>query len=64
MPNVYPPYISETQYAANREMLQANQYNFVKKRRGAPREGPGLLAGLVACGRCIHHERRCGAPRR
>jgi DNA invertase Pin-like site-specific DNA recombinase len=52
VPNVYPPYISETQYAANREMLQANQYNFVKKRRGAPREGPGLLAGLVVCGRC------------
>jgi DNA invertase Pin-like site-specific DNA recombinase len=52
VPNVYPPYISETQYATNREMLQANQYNFVKKRRGAPREGPGLLAGLVVCGRC------------
>ena len=52
VPNVYPPYISEAQYATNREMLQANQYNFVKKRRGAPRQGPGLLGGLVVCGRC------------
>jgi DNA invertase Pin-like site-specific DNA recombinase len=52
VPNVYPPYVSEAQYAVNREMLQANQYNFVKKRRGAPRDGPGLLAGLVVCGRC------------
>jgi hypothetical protein len=50
--NVYPPYVSEAQYTTNREMLQANQYNFVKKRRGAPRDGPGLLAGLVVCGRC------------
>jgi len=52
VPTVYPPYVSEAQYAANREMLQANQYNFVKKRRGAPRAGPGLLAGLVVCGQC------------
>jgi DNA invertase Pin-like site-specific DNA recombinase len=52
VPNVYPPYVSEAQYTENREMLQANQYNFVKKRRGAPRDGPGLLAGLVVCGRC------------
>jgi len=52
VPDVYPPYVSETQYLANREILQANQYNFVKKRRGAPRDGPGLLAGLVVCGRC------------
>jgi DNA invertase Pin-like site-specific DNA recombinase len=52
VPNVYPPYVSEAQYTANREMLQANQYNFVKRRRGAPRDGPGLLAGLVVCGRC------------
>jgi hypothetical protein len=33
-------------------MLRTNQYNFVKKRRGAPREGPGLLVGLILCGRC------------
>jgi DNA invertase Pin-like site-specific DNA recombinase len=52
VPNVYPPYVSQAQYTENREMLQANQYNFVKKRRGAPRDGPGLLAGLVVCGRC------------
>ncbi len=52
VPNVYPPYLSEAQYTANREALRANQYNFTKKRRGAPREGPDLLAGLVVCGRC------------
>jgi len=52
VPDVYPPYVSEAQYLANRAILQANQYNFVKKRRGAPRDGPGLLAGLVVCGRC------------
>ena len=52
VPKVYPPYVSEAQYTANRGMLQANQYNFVKHRRGAPRDGPGLLAGLVVCGRC------------
>jgi DNA invertase Pin-like site-specific DNA recombinase len=52
VPKVYPPYLSEAQYYANREVLRANQYNFSKKRRGAPREGPGLLAGLVLCGRC------------
>lgn len=52
VPNVYPPYLSEAQYYANREVLRANQYNFEKKRRGAPRDGPGLLVGLVLCGRC------------
>jgi hypothetical protein len=52
VPNVYPPYLNEAQFYANREMLRTNQYNFVKKRRGAPREGPGLLVGLVLCGRC------------
>ena len=52
VPDVYPPYLSQAQYYANREVLRANQYNFQQKRRGAPREGPGLLVGLVLCGRC------------
>jgi DNA invertase Pin-like site-specific DNA recombinase len=52
VPNVYPAYVSEAQYYANRAVLRANQYNFSQKRRGAPRDGPGLLAGLVVCGRC------------
>ncbi len=36
VPNLYPPYVSEAQYLANREMLQANQYNFVSAK---PRQG-------------------------
>jgi DNA invertase Pin-like site-specific DNA recombinase len=52
VPNVYPPYLNEAQFSANRDMLRTNQYNFVKKPRGAPREGPGLLVGLILCGRC------------
>ena len=52
VPDVYPGYITPTQYEANRAMLQANQYNFVKRRIGAPREGPGLLVGIIVCGRC------------
>jgi Recombinase len=52
VPDVYPPYLSEAQHLGNREMLQANQHNFVKKRRRAPRKGPGLLTGLVVCRRC------------
>jgi Recombinase zinc beta ribbon domain/Recombinase len=49
---VYPAYISEEQYARNREQLRANMYNFIHRRPGAPREGEALLQGLVLCGRC------------
>src|SRR5579863_969783 len=49
---VYPAYISEEQYARNREQLRANMYNFVYRHPGAPREGTALLQGLVLCGRC------------
>ena len=52
VPDVYPAYLSEAQYRTNRRRLWDNQYNFVKRRRGAVREGPGLLVGLVVCGRC------------
>jgi DNA invertase Pin-like site-specific DNA recombinase len=52
VPGVYPAYISEAQYYANRRALQANLYNFEKCRPGAPREGRGLLVGLLLCGRC------------
>lgn len=52
VPGVYPGYISPAQYDANREALRANMCNFARKGRGAPREGPGLLAGLVVCGKC------------
>jgi len=49
---VYPAYISEEQYARNREQLRANMYNFIHRHPGAPREGTALLQGLVLCGRC------------
>jgi len=49
---VYPAYISEEQYARNREQLRANMYNFIHRRPGAPREGEALVQGLVLCGRC------------
>lgn len=49
---VYPTYISEEQYAHNREQLRANMYNFIHRRPGAPREGMALVQGLVLCGRC------------
>jgi hypothetical protein len=49
---VYPAYISEEQYAHNREQLRANMYNFIHCHPGAPREGIALLQGLVLCGRC------------
>lgn len=52
VPEVYPGYISEAQYYANREVLRTNLYNFTKRQPGAPREGPGLLVGIIICGRC------------
>jgi DNA invertase Pin-like site-specific DNA recombinase len=52
VPEVYPGYIAEAQYYANREALRANLYNFTKRQPGAPREGPGLLVGIIVCGRC------------
>jgi DNA invertase Pin-like site-specific DNA recombinase len=52
VPGVYPAYLGEDQYYANRQALRANLYNFDKRQPGAPREGRGLLAGLIWCGRC------------
>lgn len=52
VPGVYPAYISEDEYYANRETLRQNLYNFARRRPGAPRRGPALLQGLVLCGRC------------
>jgi len=52
IPDIYPAYISYQQYQTNRQILQDNRYNFVKKGRGAPREGRGLLQGILVCGRC------------
>jgi DNA invertase Pin-like site-specific DNA recombinase len=50
--NVYPAYIPEAHYYTNREQLRANMYNFTKRYVGAPREGAGLLVGMLICGQC------------
>jgi len=56
--NVYPAYISWEQYLINQERIQQNGLRFVKNRQkaqGVIRNGPGLLQGMVVCGRCGHH---------
>ena len=50
IPDKYPAYISRDQYEANQQRLAENRARTASK--GAPREGPSLLAGLIVCGRC------------
>jgi DNA invertase Pin-like site-specific DNA recombinase len=50
IPDKYPAYISRDQYEANQRRLAENRARTASK--GAPREGPSLLAGLIVCGRC------------
>ena len=45
-----PAYISWQRYEANRQQIADNQAR--SQRRGAPREGPALLGGLLVCGHC------------
>jgi DNA invertase Pin-like site-specific DNA recombinase len=55
---VYPAYISWEQYLINQERIKQNGLRFVKNRQkaqGVVRNGPGLLQGMVVCGRCGHH---------
>src|ERR1700745_4020065 len=47
-----PGYISVEQYERNQARLAANRAR--AESLGAPREGPALLGGLVACGICGH----------
>ncbi len=47
-----PAYISAGQYERNLARLAANRAR--AESLGAPREGPALLGGLVACGICGH----------
>jgi DNA invertase Pin-like site-specific DNA recombinase len=47
----HPAYLSWERYCANRAMLRDNSTQF-QPSRGAPRQGAGLLQGLVVCGRC------------
>lgn len=56
--DAYPAYISWEQYLANQERIQQNGLRFIEQRQkaqGIVRNGPGLLQGLVVCGRCGHH---------
>lgn len=56
--DVYPAYITWEQYLSNQERIRQNGLRFVEMRQkaqGIVREGPGLLQGLVVCGRCGHH---------
>jgi DNA invertase Pin-like site-specific DNA recombinase len=50
LPDRLPAYISVEQFRANRERLQQNRAR--ADSLGAPRQGPALLSGLLACGRC------------
>jgi len=47
----HPAYVSWACYLANRATLRDNSTQF-QPSRGAPRQGAGLLQGLVVCGRC------------
>jgi hypothetical protein len=47
-----PAYISVEQYERNQARLAANRAR--AESQGAPRNGPALLGGLVACGICGH----------
>jgi DNA invertase Pin-like site-specific DNA recombinase len=50
LPGILPAYISVEQYERNMRRLEANRSR--AQSLGAVRDGPALLAGLVACGRC------------
>jgi DNA invertase Pin-like site-specific DNA recombinase len=49
----FPAYISWERFEAIQKRLADNRA--VAESRGAPREGPSLLAGMVICGRCDRH---------
>ena len=56
--DAYPAYITWEQYLANQERIHQNGLRFVENRhkaQGIARDGPGLLQGMVICGRCGHH---------
>jgi len=50
LPGLLPAYISIEQYEKNRQRMDANRSR--SQSMGAVRDGPALLAGLAACGRC------------
>ena len=50
----HPGYITWERYVQNQEKRRANMTRMGQAGRGAPREGPALLSGLLICGRCGH----------
>ena len=50
--DAHPGYITWEQFLRNRQILSDNQNRPDKARRGAVREGPSLLQGIVLCGLC------------
>ncbi|MDP2703404.1 MAG: recombinase family protein [Candidatus Rokubacteria bacterium] len=48
----HPGYITWERYVQNQEKLRQNLTRRGNLSRGAPREGPALLSGLLVCGRC------------
>ena len=50
--DAHPAYISWETYMSNQEKLRQNRARIGGEPRGAPREGPALLGGLLICGRC------------
>jgi DNA invertase Pin-like site-specific DNA recombinase len=50
LPGMLPAYISIEQYERNMARMDANRSR--AQSLGAVRDGPALLAGLIACGRC------------
>lgn len=45
--DVYPAYISWSEFLANRERLRTNQSNYPKHRLGVPRKGRAVLQGIA-----------------
>lgn len=52
IPGHHPGYIAIEQFQVNQRRLDENRTYPDEDRRGAPREGAGLLQGIVRCGRC------------
>ncbi len=48
----HPGYITWERYVQNQDKLRQNMARTGHLSRGAPREGPALLSGLLVCGRC------------
>jgi DNA invertase Pin-like site-specific DNA recombinase len=50
--DAHPGYITWKEYLHNQDRMRQNMARMGSPHRGAPREGPALLNGLLVCGRC------------